>query len=106
LETGRVEVLYDENTPVLAENCSFVIASLNLNYLHEIRWPGTVDVGTGVTKLGSSSIRLYQHIFQSDILVATAETVIVQVSNHTKKSSPLSEEGRERLLELSLNLDS
>jgi len=37
LETGRVEILYDRERPLLAEGDSFVIASLQVSFLAEIR---------------------------------------------------------------------
>ena len=93
-ETGRVEILYGVEHPVLAENCSFVVASLKVDYLKEITWPGIVEIGTGVIKVGNSSIHFYQQIFQNDICVAKAETVSVQVLNETGKSRGLSEDAR------------
>ena len=95
LETGRVEILYGVEQPVLAKNCSFVVASLKVDYLKEITWPGTVEIGTGVIRVGGSSIHFYQQLFQNDICVAKAETVSVQVLNQTGKSHPLSETARQ-----------
>ncbi|MBC8376396.1 MAG: acyl-CoA thioesterase [FCB group bacterium] len=97
LETGRVDILYGVEHPVLAENCSFVLASLKVDYLKEIIWPGTVEIGTGITRVGSSSIHFYQQLFQNDICVAKAETVSVQVLNKTGKSNPLSETAQQTL---------
>ena len=94
LETGRVEFLYNPDKPLTSENGAFVIANMNLNLLAEIRWPGQVDIGTGVTKVGNSSLSLYQGVFQDGRCVATAETVIVQMDETTRKASPLSEESK------------
>lgn len=94
LETGRVEFLYDPQNPLLAENTSFVIANLNLQFVAEVNWPGKVDIGTAVTKIGNSSVKLYQGLFQNDRLVATAETVIVQMNELTRKSHPLSDKAK------------
>lgn len=60
LETGRVEFLYNPQDPLAAEGASFVIANLSLTFLSEIIWPGRVDIGTGVAKVGNSSLRLFQ----------------------------------------------
>lgn len=97
LETGRVNIIYNPDFPILAAGASFVIASLQLNFLREINWPGQVDIGTGITKVGNSSIRLSQHIFQNDQCVATSESVIVQVSDETGSSLALTAEAREVL---------
>jgi acyl-CoA thioester hydrolase len=103
LETGRVEVLYNSNHSILVEGSSFVIASLKLEFLKEITWPGQVNIGTGVLKIGNSSITIFQRLFQEDQCVANAETVIVQVDNISKRSSPLTEKARQTLYNWLLN---
>jgi len=97
LETGRVEVLYNIDLPLLSEGSSFVIASLKLEFLREITWPGRVDIGTGILKIGTSSITIFQRLFQNESCVANAETVIVQVDNATKRSAPLTEAAKKTL---------
>lgn len=95
LETGRVEFLYNVQNLLTADNASFVIVSLSLNFVAEVNWPGQIDIGTGVTKVGNSSVSFYQGLFQNGRCVATAETVIVQISEHTRKSSPLSDKAKD-----------
>lgn len=97
-ETGRVEFLYDKDNPMCKDGCQFVIASLNANLLSEIKWPGTVEIGSGIKKIGTSSIIIIQSLFQNEKLCAVAETVVVQMDDTTRKSSPLSKETRERLV--------
>ena len=94
LETGRVEFLYDTDNPLLDQDSSFVIADLNLQLLAEINWPGQVQIGTGVTKIGNTSLCLFQGLYQSEQLVATANTVIVQMNDKTRKSHPLTANAR------------
>ncbi len=93
LETGRVEMLYRNKNQLITPNHSFVIASLHLDLLAEIKWPGTVEIGTSVVQVGNSSIKLYQQLFQSGVVVAKASSVLVQV-NATGKSEPLSVEAK------------
>lgn len=97
LETGRVEILYNPAYPILAEGSSFVIASLKLEFLEEITWPGQVDIGTGIRKIGNSSIIIFQNLFQNENCVANAETVIVHVDNITRRSSPLTDSAKKTL---------
>ena len=97
LETGRVEVLYNPELQLLADGASFVIASLNLDFINEIKWPGQVDTGTGIIKIGNSSIRIYQKLFQGDLCVAHAETVVVQVDDDTGRGMPLTASARQIL---------
>jgi acyl-CoA thioester hydrolase len=91
LETGRVEVLYNPEFPLHDPDTSFVIASLKLDFMLEITWPGLVEIGTAVTKIGNSSIVLYQMLFQNNRCVAQAETVIVQIYQHGGGKATLSE---------------
>jgi acyl-CoA thioester hydrolase len=100
LETGRVELLYARDAVLHAPDCSFVIASLHLDFIDELHWPGVVQIGTRVSKIGRSSITLEQAIFQDTRCVAKGTTVIVQIGVETRRSSPLSDEAVARLTAL------
>lgn len=97
LETGRVEMLYNSQAPLHTEHANFVIASLQLQFIAEIVWPGQVDIGTALLKIGNSSMTIYQQLFQQGRCVAAAETVIVQVDQFSGKSKPLSEGAKKAL---------
>jgi acyl-CoA thioester hydrolase len=97
LETGRVELLYAADGPLHEPGCSFVIASLHLDFHGEITWPGRVEIGTRVASIGRSSVTLEQALFQEDRCAATARTVIVQVNDATRRSHPLGEATVRRL---------
>ncbi|ADZ70741.1 acyl-CoA thioesterase [Polymorphum gilvum] len=101
LETGRVEILHDSDRPLTEKGAAFVIARLELDFLSEILWPGTVDIGTRVTRVGSSSVTLEQAIFQDGRCAARATTVIVQMDETTRRSRPLSAATAARLAALS-----
>jgi acyl-CoA thioester hydrolase len=88
-ETGRVTFLFDPERPLHPPGAAFVIARLVLDFRAEIRWPGTVDIGTRVEQIGRSSFTLKQALFQGERLVATAETVIVLMDEETRRSTPL-----------------
>ncbi|MEQ9299800.1 MAG: thioesterase family protein [Cyclobacteriaceae bacterium] len=97
LETGRVELIYHPDFRALDENNSFVIASVKLDFIKEIKWPGSIDIGTGIINIGNSSIRLHQQLFQHDQCMASSETVIVQVNDQKGVSRPLSDRAKEAL---------
>jgi len=100
LETGRVELLYAADGPLHDAGCSFVIASLHLDFHGEITWPGQVDIGTRVASIGRSSLTLEQALFQGGHCAASARTVIVQVNDGSRRSQPLTEAAVRRLTEL------
>lgn len=97
LETGRVDLLYSENGGISDEGCAFVIARLELDFIGEINWPGTVEIGTAVVKTGRSSLTLDQLVCQNGKPVAQAKTVIVQMNETTRKAQALSEDTRAKL---------
>ncbi|TYC58706.1 acyl-CoA thioesterase [Rhodobacterales bacterium] len=95
LETGRTELVFQ--LELAEEAASFVIARLELDFIQEITWPGEVEIGTAVLETGRSSLKLLQTIFQNGKPVAKAVSVVVQVSNETRKSHPLSHKAQDLL---------
>lgn len=102
LETGRVEVLRDPAAPLHEPGREWVIARLSLDFVSELTWPGQVDIGTGVRRVGTSSVVMVQALFQAGRLVARAETVIVQTDEITRRSAPMSPSTRRRFESLLL----
>jgi acyl-CoA thioester hydrolase len=105
LETGRVEVFFQAGAgaaEALADaGASFVLARLELDFLAEVTWPGTVQTGTRVIAVGRSSITLDQAVFQNGKCVARASSVVVQMDETTRKSRALSPGLAARLTALS-----
>ncbi|WP_119167130.1 acyl-CoA thioesterase [Algihabitans albus] len=97
LESGRVAIFYDPEQSLAPEGASFVIARLALDFRAELHWPGDIQIGTSVTRIGTSSMTLAQGLFAKDTCVATAETVLVLMDDITRKSRPLTDSMRERL---------
>ena len=79
LDTGRTELFYDPDRPFADIGCSFVTARLTIDFLAEIHWPGRVDVGTRIGRIGRSSTTVEQALFQDGRCVATATAIVVQV---------------------------
>lgn len=97
METGRVELIYNPADPLLEEGFSFVLAKLDIDYIAEVLWPGTVEIGTRVTRVGRSSVTMQQAVFQAGRLCASAETVVVHFDETTRKSQAFSVAQREKL---------
>jgi acyl-CoA thioester hydrolase len=96
LETGRIEVLRDATAQLTEDGREWVIARLTLDFLGEILWPGVVDIGTRVQRVGRTSVGMEQALFQQGRIVARAETVIVQTDVVSRRPAPLSDDARER----------
>jgi acyl-CoA thioester hydrolase len=103
-ETGRVEMLYTKEFNILPEGASFVVAHVSMDLIAEIHWPGLIDIGLGVLRIGNSSLVIGSNLFQNGKLVASSETIVVQVDNVSKKPKSLEEFSRRTLNQLLLNI--
>jgi len=54
-ETGRVMLLREPGNELGAPGVTTVLARLDISFLREMHWPGTVEIGTGTTQIGRSS---------------------------------------------------
>lgn len=99
VETGRIELLYNPKNGFINDS-TYVIARLEMDFIDEIKWPGNIDIGTAVIHVGNNSMRLAQGLYQDSKLVATAESVIVQVDDQTKKSKALTDVQKKHLSRL------
>lgn len=96
-ESGRVEFL-DAVMPaaLTAGNApSWVIARLDVQFRAQSHYPGTVDIGTRVLRIGNSSITLVQGLFVGERCIATTESVVVLVDPDTGRGTTLPDEVRE-----------
>jgi acyl-CoA thioester hydrolase len=87
-ESGRVIILYGEEYGLIVPDASFVLAHLSIDFLGEMHWPGEVEIGTAIGRIGNSSIGLVQALFVKDVCVATAENTLVLVDKATRKPRP------------------
>lgn len=88
-QSGRLALLSDPARGVEPPQSQFVLASLQLDYLCELHWPGTVEVGTRVEKVGRSSVTLAQALFQTGRCAAIARSVAVLMDAATRCSRPI-----------------
>lgn len=70
----------------------FVLARYTIEYHRPLAFPGSVEVGTTITRIGRSSYNFGQGVFSGEQCVATAEAVQVRVDPETGRSVPLSDE--------------
>jgi acyl-CoA thioester hydrolase len=90
-ETGRVEMLLATDADFLLPGQSLVLARLEIDLVSEINWPGTVEIGTRVARIGRSSMALEQAVFQNGVLAAKGISVVVLTDEATRRSTPLSD---------------
>jgi acyl-CoA thioester hydrolase len=81
-----------------------VLARLDINFLKEMHYPGTVEIGTGVAEIGRSSFTFLQAIFHEGKCAATGRATMVMIDEETRKARALPEDVVARLERLRLRL--
>lgn len=86
IEAARTAFIYELIQRSGAEGMEFILARLCIDYLREIHYPGTVDVGARLTRVGTKSISTGYGVFKGETCVATAECVNVFYEMATRKT--------------------
>jgi len=96
-EAGRVH--FGRILP-LRDDSSFggVLARVEINMRAEAHFPGVVEIGTGVVRVGRTSYTLGQGLFVDGMCVATAQGVLVAIDTKTRRPVPLPDNIRAVLL--------
>ena len=88
LETARLTFMRDMGMMSPREDSvSGISAGMNVSFLAESHWPGQVELGTGIIKIGTSSITLGAAAFKDGVCVAAAEMTVVRLRN--KRPHPI-----------------
>jgi acyl-CoA thioester hydrolase len=90
-ETGRVSLVKDPSHGLIPEGLSWVLVRLDIHFRSELHWPGKIELGLGVAKLGRTSTHFDQVVFSDGICVASARAVTVLVNAQSRKPTPLTE---------------
>jgi acyl-CoA thioester hydrolase len=88
-QSGRLALLSDPAQGIEPPLSQFVLARLQIDYVRELHWPGTVHVGTRVENVGRSSVTLAQALFQAGQCAAIARSIAVLMDAATRCSRPL-----------------
>jgi len=82
-ETGRLDLMHGVIRPRMPAGLRFIAASITVNYIRETHYPGELRIGTGVARIGRTSITVGQGIFKDDLCVATALGTVVLLEGST-----------------------
>ena len=99
-ETGRVMLLRAPGNELNWPGTTSVLAQLDIRFLKEMHWPGTVEIGTATTRIGRSSYTFLQAIFHEGECAGTADATMVMIDAATRKARPLPDEVIARLEKL------
>ena len=96
-ETGRVTLLRGPKDLLNPPGATSVLARLDINFVKELHWPGTVEIGTGTVEIGRSSYTFLQAIFHEGACAATGRATMVMIDAATRRARPLPEKVVARL---------
>jgi acyl-CoA thioester hydrolase len=88
-ETGRVTLMKDRSSGLMPPGLGWIMVRLDIHFRAELRWPGTIETGLGVSKFGRTSVTFDQVVFSEGKCVASARSVTVLIDENTRKPTPL-----------------
>ncbi|MEM7211658.1 MAG: thioesterase family protein [Pseudomonadota bacterium] len=99
-EVSRTAFIYDvlrKAGPVAIETVEFILARVVIDFVSELKYPGRVDVGARITRLGNKSMNSGYAIFEGQRCIATSTAVNVFYDMNTRTSMVPPEDVREIL---------
>jgi acyl-CoA thioester hydrolase len=98
-EQARVEFVYPLLQAKGRSYMEIVLARVEIDYLRELSYPGNVEIGTRVERIGAKSVTLVHGVFKggSDVCAARGRAVLVAFDSRSRTSAPLPADFREAL---------
>jgi len=97
LEQNRVAFQCEPGGFREAQGQTAVLATLTIDFLREMRWPGTVEVSLGISRIGRSSFDFQQQIVLDGQLIARGRCTQVLIDEGLRSAVPLSDEQKQML---------
>jgi acyl-CoA thioester hydrolase len=82
----------DRSYGLMPPGLTWIMVRLDLHFRAELRWPGTIEMGLGVSRFGRTSVTFDQVVFSQGNCVASAQAVTVLIDEKTRKPSPITDE--------------
>jgi acyl-CoA thioester hydrolase len=98
LESGRMEILDHDSLSASMIGRNVVVAHLSIDFLKELHFPGTVEIGSATLKVGRTSFQLAQGVFTGSECLVFALATCVLLDTKRGEPTPLPEPIRTRLL--------
>ena len=96
-ESGRVAMFRNPDLSIGVPGITYVMVRMEVDYIKELHWPGSLEIGTGVAQFGRSSFKVAQAIFRDGACAAMGRATLVCMDLQTRRATPLPEEAIARL---------
>jgi acyl-CoA thioester hydrolase len=100
LQNARALLLADPNGRLVVRGARWVTRSLTIDLLGETFWPGTVDIHTGITRLGTSWLHVQQCLTQAGSDKAKGRAGMVLMESATRRAMAIPPVIRQLLSEM------
>jgi acyl-CoA thioester hydrolase len=98
IEAARTGFIYQLIQKSGAVGMEFILARLVIDYRRELHYPGTVDVGARLIRVGNKSLTTGYGVFKDGACYATSECVNVFYDMTTRKTAVPSDNIRAALI--------
>ena len=85
---GRYEFMQRHLRAHMVKTDMFAMVKITIEYLVEMHYPGEVETGTLVRRVGRSSITFGQGMFNDGRCIAVSEAVMVLLDPATRRAKP------------------
>src|SRR5258707_116764 len=79
----------DRSFGLMPPGLAWILVRLDIHFRAELRWPGVIEMGLGIAKLGRTSATFDQVVFSEGRCVASGQSVTVLIDETTRKPTPL-----------------
>lgn len=97
MEQGRATALFNGVEALSGQATTFVLASIKIDFVAEMHFPGIARVGTKINEFGRASLKLGQAIFLHGTCRAISEDIMVLIDSTTRKPIPISDDTRKQI---------
>ena len=88
-ETSRVMLTKDSAYGITPDGLSWVLARLDIQFRAELHWPNVIELGTGIEKVGRTSLTFSQVVFCGGKCIASASATTVMVGLESRQPTPI-----------------
>ena len=92
IETARGTLFKRWSLPFDGTGQSLIVASMTINYLHQLKHPSDIIIGLKINKVGNTSFNVESYVFDKkdiDSPIATSEVVVVCFDFDNQKPVPV-----------------
>ena len=85
-EAGRTDLMVAAGLRIAAEPFAMVIVRLEIDFTHEMTWPGDVLIETAVAKIGGKSIHMRQVLAWNGAVCAQGRSVLAAIDRGGRRA--------------------